>query len=97
MYVVLIFGSSVIYSVCIVFSIFSRELDDITYEKLSDETLDELAEFFEDLGDSGLCPADYDSSFAVSPLAYERVLPFYIRMSYASTVVYMVISEGDAA
>ena len=46
----------------------SRELDDITYEKLSDETLDELAEFFEDLGDSGLCPAEYDSSFAVSAL-----------------------------
>lgn len=43
-----------------------RELDDITYEKLSDETLDELAEFFEDLGDSGLCHKDYDSSLAVS-------------------------------
>ena len=43
-----------------------RELDDITYEKLSDETLDELAEFFEDLGDSGLCHKDYDSSLSVS-------------------------------
>ena len=43
-----------------------RELDDLTYEKLSDETLDELAEFFEDLGDSGLCHKDYDSSLAVS-------------------------------
>ena len=43
-----------------------RELDEITYEKLSDETLDELAEFFEDLGDSGLCHKDYDTSLAVS-------------------------------
>lgn len=45
-----------------------RELDDITYEKLSDETLDELAEFFEDLGDSGLCHKDYDSSLSVSSI-----------------------------
>ena len=43
-----------------------RELDELTYDKLSDETLDELAEFFEDLGDSGLCHKDYDSSLAVS-------------------------------
>ena len=50
-------------------NLLSRELDDITYEKLSDDTLDELAEFFEDLGDSGLCPVDYDSSFAVSEVA----------------------------
>lgn len=42
-----------------------RELDELTYEKLSDETLDELAEFFEDLGDSGLCHKDYDTSLAV--------------------------------
>ena len=49
-----------------VLNFISRELDDIAYEKLSDETLDELADFFEDLGDSGLCHKDYDSSLAVS-------------------------------
>lgn len=43
-----------------------RELDDISFHKLSDATLDELAEFFEDLGDSGLCSSDYDVSLAVS-------------------------------
>ena len=43
-----------------------RELDDRTYEKISEETLDELAEFFEDLGDTGLCSADYDVQFGVS-------------------------------
>ena len=43
-----------------------RELDDRSYHKISDETLDELAAFFEDLGDSGLCSKDYDASLAVS-------------------------------
>ena len=44
---------------------FPRELDDRTYERLSDETLDELAEYFEDLGDTGLCHKDYDVQFGV--------------------------------
>lgn len=42
-----------------------RKLDDRTYDKLSNEVLDELAEFFEDLGDSGLSPTDYDVTLAV--------------------------------
>ena len=45
-----------------------RELDDISFHKLSNETLDELADFFEDLGDSGLCSADFDVTLAVSDL-----------------------------
>ena len=45
---------------------FFRELDELAFHKLSDATLDELAEFFEDLGDSGLCSDDYDVSLAVS-------------------------------
>ena len=45
-----------------------RQLDELTYEKLADETLDELASFFEDLGDSGLCHKDYDTQFSVSNL-----------------------------
>ena len=53
-------------SVHVIIILLYRELDDLTYEKLSDETLNELAEFFEDLGDSGLCHKDYDSSLAVS-------------------------------
>ena len=43
-----------------------RELDENVYEKLSNETLDELAEFFEDLGDTGICDEDYDVNFSVS-------------------------------
>lgn len=33
-----------------------------------DVTLDELTEFFEDLGDSGLCHKDFEAVFAVSKL-----------------------------
>ena len=43
-----------------------RDLDSTSFHKLSNETLDELADFFEDLGDSGLCSKDYDVMFAVS-------------------------------
>jgi len=46
----------------------------LTYEKLADETLDELASFFEDLGDSGLCHKDYDAQFAVSNILLPLLL-----------------------
>lgn len=41
-------------------------LDDIEFHKLSDKTLNELADYFEDLGDSGLCSSDFDVALAVS-------------------------------
>ena len=44
----------------------SRPLDDALFHKLADETLDELTEFFEDLGDSGLCSGDFDVTMSVS-------------------------------
>ncbi len=47
-----------------------RELDDITFHKLSNETLDELTDFFEDLGDSGLIAKDYDITLAVSKVTF---------------------------
>ena len=43
-----------------------RVLDELQYHKLADETLEELGQFFEDLGDTGLCPSDFDVSLAVS-------------------------------
>lgn len=43
-----------------------RELDEITYQRIADATLDELAEFFENLGDSGLCHRNFDVNFSVS-------------------------------
>ena len=42
-----------------------RQLDVPTYHRVADETLEELSEFFEVLGDSSNCPADYDVSLAV--------------------------------
>lgn len=48
--------------------IYARELSRKQYDKLADETLDELASFFEDLGDTGLCHKDYDVHFSVSSL-----------------------------
>eukprot|EP00731_Ephydatia_muelleri_P015977 Em0009g401a len=41
-----------------------KELDEITYQRIADTTLDELAEFFENLGDSGLCHRNFDVNFS---------------------------------
>nr|XP_033780765.1 frataxin, mitochondrial isoform X2 [Geotrypetes seraphini] len=38
-------------------------LDESTYERLAEETLDSLAEFFEDLADQPYTPDDYDVVF----------------------------------
>ncbi|XP_799205.4 frataxin, mitochondrial [Strongylocentrotus purpuratus] len=37
-----------------------EELSDLHFEKIVDEALDHLSEFFEILGDSEKCPADFD-------------------------------------
>lgn len=44
----------------------SSELSEAVYEKLVDETLDGLAEYFEDLTDAAFTGADYDVVFSVS-------------------------------
>lgn len=46
----------------------SSPLDQATYEKLADETLDAMAEFFEDLADAGYTAKDYDASFSAGVL-----------------------------
>ena len=48
---------------CAVFNF--RHGDELSYHHVADETLDELTEFFEDLGERGLTHADFDTSFAV--------------------------------
>ncbi|XP_064260113.1 frataxin, mitochondrial isoform X2 [Passer domesticus] len=40
----------------------ASSLDETTYEKLAEETLDSLADFFEDLADKPFTPEDYDVS-----------------------------------
>ncbi|MCJ8734770.1 hypothetical protein PDJAM_G00239150 [Pangasius djambal] len=42
----------------------SKELPETVYEKLADETLDALAEYFEDLTDEGFTAPDYDVVFS---------------------------------
>ncbi len=45
---------------------------------MADETLEELADFFDELGDSGLCPEEYDCTLAVSELHSNTVTQLYI-------------------
>ncbi|XP_042303687.1 frataxin, mitochondrial, partial [Sceloporus undulatus] len=40
-----------------------RSLDETTYEKLAEETLESLMDFFDDLADKPFTPEDYDVSF----------------------------------
>lgn len=47
------------------FYVICRSLDETTYEKLAEETLDSLADFFEDLADKPFTPEDYDVSLGV--------------------------------
>uniref|UniRef100_A0A8D0GSN4 Frataxin, mitochondrial n=1 Tax=Sphenodon punctatus TaxID=8508 RepID=A0A8D0GSN4_SPHPU len=42
--------------------------DESTYEKFAEETLDSLADYFEDLADKPFTPQDYDVSFATGVL-----------------------------
>ena len=43
-----------------------RKLDDVSYDKFANSTLEILTQYFEDLADSGLCDKDCDTTFAVS-------------------------------
>lgn len=47
-------------------SVCGRELTEAFYEKLAEETLDALSEFFEDLTDESCTAPDYDVVFSVS-------------------------------
>lgn len=51
---------------CNFVSLCKSELSESEYEKLADETLDSLAEYFEDLTDEPFTGADYDVVFSVS-------------------------------
>ena len=42
------------------------DLSEAQYEKLADETLDALADYFEDLGDKPLTGSEFDVVFSVS-------------------------------
>jgi len=41
-------------------------MTNLIFERLSNSTLDELAEYFEELPEFGSCPEDYDVQYGVS-------------------------------
>lgn len=47
-----------------------RDLTEREYERLADETLDALADYFEDLTDESFTEMDYDVVFSVSSHAH---------------------------
>lgn len=51
---------------CNCVSLSSSELSEAAYEKLADETLDALTDYFEDLMDEAFTGAEYDVLFSVS-------------------------------
>ena len=55
-------------------------LDETTYERLAETTLDSLAEFFEDLADKPYTLEDYDVSFGV-PLCLFSYVCFFSKNS----------------
>lgn len=71
-----------------------RELDDISFHKLSNETLDELADFFEDLGDSGLCSADFDVTLAVSDASLRCNLYILTWLGPIGSALISVLIQG---
>lgn len=54
--------------ICVTWNVIllNRDLTESAYEKLADETLDALADYFEDLTDESFTASDYDVVFSVS-------------------------------
>lgn len=66
---------------CNFVSLCKSEVSEAEYEKLADDTLDALAEYFEDLTDEPFTGADYDVVFSVSQS---------LEQLYCSTHMYML-------
>ena len=52
-------------------------MTDLVYERLSNSTLDELAEYFEELPELGNCPEDYDVQYGVCYVQSHVLLSLY--------------------
>lgn len=55
-------------------------LDETTYERLAEKTLDSLAEFFEDLADKPYTFEDYDVSFGVPFCLFSYIFCSLLRI-----------------
>ena len=78
------------------FCSFSSTLDDMSYHSIADETLDAIAELFEDLGEGTSSPSDYDVQLSVSLhlISFARfpvVLPTHCEFELISFVWLTVV------
>lgn len=64
--------------ICNSVSLFTSELSEAAYEKLADETLDALSDYFEDLTDEAFTGEDYDVVFSVSQSIFSALSFFNI-------------------
>ena len=63
--------------------IYSRQGDELAFHRLADETLDELTDFFDDLGERDSTHSDFDASFSVRlPCIYiPSLLSLFLSLS----------------
>lgn len=71
----------------------SNSLDETTYERLAEKTLDSLAEFFEDLADKPYTFEDYDVSFGV-PLCLFSFFCFSLRILFSLNLYFTKIKNS---
>ena len=74
---------------CLIF--FSNTLDDISYQNIADETLDAIAELFEDLGESPSSPRDYDVHLSVRSNSLSSGLHFFAQIIWSQTCNKVII------
>ena len=61
-------------------------LDEKTYDKIADETLQELLAYFEDLVDSGECSDESDVQYEVRTVQYALCIIFILFLYYNRVV-----------
>ena len=67
----------------------------MTYHRLADETLDELTEFLEDLGERDYTHSDFDASFSVRlPPSLPLSLPVHVELFLPPQAGVLKVSLG---
>ena len=79
--------------VCI---LYSRQGDELAFHHLADETLDELTDFFDDLGERDSTHSDFDASFSVRlPCIYvPSLLSLFLSLSLSLSLQSGVLTVG---
>lgn len=68
-------------------------LDEKTYDKIADETLQELLAYFEDLVDSGECSDESDVQYEVRTVQYALCIILILFLYYNRVVFWLFIWE----